>query len=126
MTTVLVAEDSEVIRTVYALAMRAKGYTILEAENGAEAVRLAGEHRPDLIILDLMMPVLDGWGAAEALSENPVTAQIPRLAITARTLDPCSLEMLAAKFALVLRKPFRLRELFAAMDKLLTKPPAQA
>ena len=126
MTTVLIAEDNEAIRTVYALAMRAKGYTVLEAENGAEGVRLAQEHRPDLIILDLMMPILDGWGAAEALSENPVTAQIPRLAITALSLDSSAMDVVPSRFALVLRKPFRLRELFAAMEALLAGPTGKA
>lgn len=60
MTTVLIAEDNEPLRTAYSMAMRARGYDVLEAENGAEAMRLAGEHRPDLVLLDLMMPALDG------------------------------------------------------------------
>ena len=124
--TILIAEDNEAIRTIYALAMRARGYTVLEAENGAEGVRLAREHRPDLIVLDVMMPVLDGWGAAQALSENPATAGIPRLAMSALTLEPSSLDVLAAEFALVLRKPFRLRDLFAAVDELLANRSAQA
>ena len=117
--TLLIAEDNESLRIAFAEALRAKGYTVLEAENGAEAVRLATEHRPGLILLDLMMPVLDGWSAAQALQENPVTARIPRLALTALQLDPSRLDKLATDFALVLRKPLALSEVCRAIERLL-------
>ena len=124
--TVLIAGDDEPIRTAYLIAMHAKGYTVLEAENGTEGVRLAQEYRPDLILLDLMMPVLDGWSAAKALQENPATASIPRVAITALHLDASTRDKLAADFALVLPKPIALLDLYAAMEALLrgrTGPP---
>ena len=123
--TLLIAEDNDSLRTALATALRATGYYVLEAENGAEAVRLAEEHRPDLILLDLMMPVLDGWSAAKVLQENPVTAGIPRLAITALHLDPSTRDKLAADFALVLRKPLVLREFCRAIEGVLTKPTEQ-
>ena len=119
MATVLIAEDNEGIRSTMAGALRDRGYAVLEAENGAEAVRLAEEHRPDLLLLDLMMPVLDGWSAAKELQENPATASIPRVAITALTLEPSSLDMLPAEFALVLPKPIALREMFGAIEGVL-------
>ena len=118
--TVLVAEDNETLRSALAAALRAKGYNVQEAENGAEAVRLAGGHAPDLILLDLMMPVLDGWSAARELQENPVTAGIPRLAITASHLDPANRNALSGSFALVLQKPIRLGDLLAAIEGQLS------
>ena len=125
--TVLIAEDHPSLRTAMATALRAKGYAVLEAENGADGVRLAEEHRPDLLLLlDLMMPVLNGWSAAKALQENPATAPAPRVAITALHLDRPTQAKLAADFALVLHKPITLRDLFAAMEGLLrgrTGPP---
>ena len=117
--TVLIAEDNESLRIALAEALRAKGYAVLEAENGAEAVRLAEEHRPDVVLLDLMMPVLDGWSAAKRLQENAATAKIPRVAITALHLDRSTQGALAADFALVLRKPLALRELFTVVEGLL-------
>ena len=119
MTTVLIAEDDEPLRRAMAEALRTKGCSVLQAENGAEAVRLAQQHRPDLVLLDLMMPVLGGSGAARALQENPATSHIPRVAITASDYDPAVRDALAANFDRVLGKPLRLRELFAAMDELL-------
>ena len=117
--TVLIADDNEPLRRAMAQALGTRGCAVLQAENGAEAVRLAQEHRPDLILLDLVMPVLDGWNAARVLQENPVTARIPRLAITALHLDPSTRDKLAADFALVLRKPLALSELCRAIERLL-------
>ena len=117
--TILIVEDNEPIRFALATALRAKGYAVLEAENGAAAVHVAEEHRPDLVLLDLMMPVLDGWSAARELQENPTTARIPRVAITARDLGPATLDALAASFALVLRKPVGLPDLLAAIEGVL-------
>ena len=125
MTTVLIAEDDDPSRSVYSLAMRARGYTVLEADNGAEAVCLAGEYGPDLVLLDLIMPVLDGREAARALQEDPATAFIPRLAISTSYLDPTAVDALAAEFALVLQKPFPLRKLLTAVEGLLKEPTAQ-
>ena len=119
MATLLVVEDNEPIRFALATALRAKGYAVLEAENGAAAVRLAEEHRPDLVLLDLMMPVLDGWSAARELQDNSVTERIPRVAITARDLGPATLDALAASFALVLRKPVGLPDLITAIEGVL-------
>ena len=117
--TVLIAEDDWPSRSAFPEGLRAKGYTVLEAENGAEGVRLAEEHRPDLVLLDLMMPVLDGWSAAKELQENPATAPIPRVAITVLHLDRPTLDKLAADFALVLHKPIALRDLSVRIGGLI-------
>ena len=117
--TVLIAEDDHPSRSAIAERLRAKGYTVLEAKNGAEGVRLAEEHRPDLVLLDLMMPVLDGWSAARELQENPATAQIPRVAITILHLDCPTLDKLSTDFALVLHKPIALRDLSVRIGTLI-------
>ena len=119
--TVLIADDNEPLRRAMAQALGTRGCAVLQAENGAEAVRLAQQHRPDLILLDLMMPVLNGLGAARALQENPATAHIPRVAITASDFDPTIQDALAASFDRVLGKPLRLRDLFGAMEELLAE-----
>ena len=116
--TVLIAEDNESLRTALVEALRVKGYTVLAAANG-EGVRLAQERRPDLLLLDLMMPVLDGWSAAKELQKTPATAHIPRVAITALHLDRSTRDVLSADFALVLQKPLALREVFGAIERVL-------
>ena len=126
MTTVLIAEDDESSRSAIAEGLRARGYTVLEARDGAEGVRLAQEQRPDLILLDLMMPVLDGWSAATALRENAATAGIPRLAITALHLDRRTLDKISAEFALVLHKPISLRDLSVTIGGLIRGRTGQA
>ena len=125
MATVLIAEDNEGIRSTMAGALRDRGYAVLEAENGSDGMRLAQEHHPDVIILDLMMPVLDGWSAAKELERDPATARIPRLGLSAAHLESSSREMIAADFALLLQKPIALFDLFDAVERLLNGRAAQ-
>lgn len=81
---VLIVEDDEGIRTAEKLSMELFGYGAYCASNGAEALALLETiPRPGLILLDLMMPVMDGWTFAETLSRNPVLADIPIVVVTA-------------------------------------------
>ncbi len=87
------------------------GYETVLANDGGEALRLAREHRPYLILLDVMMPVLDGWGAIRALKSDPETSSIPVVALTALPLAEHRVH--EAGFAGLLTKPVtahRLRE----------------
>jgi CheY-like chemotaxis protein len=79
---VLVVDDFEDTRELYALHLRAAGYRVLTAENGDEAVRLARESRPDLVVMDLAMPVMDGWEAVRLLRTYPETQATPIIAVT--------------------------------------------
>ena len=74
---VLIAEDNESIRCLMKILLEEKGCEVLEASNGKEAIELAPEHRPDLILMDLSMPVLDGFEAARRLRQIPATTRIP-------------------------------------------------
>lgn len=84
--TVLIVEDNYDNRTIYEVILERAGYRVLQAHNGAEGVRLARRSRPDLIIMDLSMPVLDGWGAVAELKADPRTADIPVLALSAHVV----------------------------------------
>ena len=119
MTTILIAEDYEPTRSAIAEGLRTRGYAVVEAGDGAEGVRLTQQHHPDLVLLDLRMPVLDGWSAAKELQENPATASIPRVAITVLDLDRHALDKLAVDFALVLHKPLTLRDLSVTIGGLI-------
>lgn len=80
--TILIAEDDPKSRKLLRDILAVKGYSVLEATNGSEAVELAVRNTPDLILLDLQMPVMDGLEAVKILKTNATTASIPVLALT--------------------------------------------
>jgi PAS domain S-box-containing protein len=86
MARILIAEDYTDIRKVLGLILTPYGHEIIEAGDGREAIKLAQEHRPDLILMDMSMPVLSGWDATRQLKANPATAAIPIIALTAHAM----------------------------------------
>lgn len=101
--TILIVDDAESICVPLASLLGKRGFRTLIAFDGEQAVRQATEHLPDLILLDLMMPVLDGWGALKQLKADPRTATIPVLALTALRLS--QEQVAAAGFHGYLEKP---------------------
>ena len=79
---ILVVENDEDTRCIYCTALEHHGYDVLQAEHGAEGIELAREHRPDLILMNLSMPELDGISATSILRGEPDTADIPIIACT--------------------------------------------
>jgi DNA-binding response OmpR family regulator len=84
MTTVLVIDDEAPIRLLCRVNLEAEGMPVLEAGDGPSGLEAARAEQPDVILLDVMMPGLDGWGVAEALLEDERTAEIPIIFLTAR------------------------------------------
>ena len=84
MTTVLVIDDEEPIRLLCSVNLAAEGIEVLEAADGPSGLEQAREHRPDVVLLDVMMPGLDGWRVAEKLLEDDRTNEIPIIFLTAR------------------------------------------
>ena len=84
MTTVLVIDDEAPIRLLCRVNLEAEGMPVLEARDGPSGLEAARSETPDVILLDVMMPGLDGWGVAEALLEDDRTADIPIIFLTAR------------------------------------------
>jgi DNA-binding response OmpR family regulator len=84
MTRVLVIDDEAPIRLLCRVNLEAEGMSVLEAGDGPMGLEAARAGEPDVILLDVMMPGLDGWGVAEALLEDERTAQIPIIFLTAR------------------------------------------
>jgi threonine synthase len=85
--TVAIVDDNPDVRRLVRRILQSQGnYVLLEAENGVEAVKLIQEKLPDLVILDLMMPELDGFGVMDALQKDPSTADIPVIVVTAKEL----------------------------------------
>ncbi|MBI5209808.1 MAG: response regulator [Elusimicrobia bacterium] len=83
---ILIADDNADNRAIMAAILTAAGFRVAEAADGAAAVAEAGRRKPDLVLLDLSMPVLDGYGAARAIRSDPGTAGTPILAWTAFAL----------------------------------------
>ncbi|MCP9484289.1 MAG: response regulator [Gaiellaceae bacterium MAG52_C11] len=83
-TTVLVIDDEAPIRLLCRVNLEAEGMEVLEASDGPSGLATAREELPDVVLLDVMMPGLDGWGVAEALLESGETSSIPIIFLTAR------------------------------------------
>jgi DNA-binding response OmpR family regulator len=83
-TRVLVIDDEAPIRLLCRVNLEAEGMSVLEAADGPSGLEVAGAERPDVILLDVMMPGLDGWAVASALLENDATTEIPIIFLTAR------------------------------------------
>jgi DNA-binding response OmpR family regulator len=83
-TRVLVVDDDAPIRLLCRVNLEAEGMEVLEASDGADGLELARSTRPDVVLLDVMLPKLDGWRVAEALLEDPETGEIPIVFLTAR------------------------------------------
>jgi two-component system alkaline phosphatase synthesis response regulator PhoP len=84
MTRVLVIDDEAPIRLLCRVNLEAEGMSVLEAGDGPSGLAKASAEQPDVILLDVMMPGLDGWGVAEALLDDEQTAEIPIIFLTAR------------------------------------------
>ena len=108
---ILVVEDNELNMKLFRDVLVATGYRTLEATSGGEAVELATEHEPDLVLMDIQLPDLGGVQALVRLRENERTASIPVLALTAQAMDGDRERFLAAGFDGYLSKPVNVREL---------------
>lgn len=84
--TVLLVEDNEDNRTVYRTILEHFGYTVIEARNGEDGVRIAREALPALILMDISIPLIDGWEATRMLKADEETRDIPIIALTAHAL----------------------------------------
>jgi CheY-like chemotaxis protein len=103
--TILVVEDSDDTRYFMRLALEDLGYLIVEAENGAQAVAIAESERPDIILMDLSLPVMDGLAATERIRGSEKLAGVPIIAVTAHQESDFRAEAKAAGFDAYVTKP---------------------
>jgi len=123
MATILIAEDYDDNRELLRILLNAAGYDVHEARNGTECVKIARGNPPDLVMVDLSMPELDGWGVFRELKSDPETAAIPCVAVTAHTESDRD-RVLKSGFDAFVSKPFRTDELLATVERLIRKPAA--
>ncbi len=119
MTKILVADDKATGRELVRAVLENSGYEVYEAGNGAEALELARQVQPDLIVLDLHMPVLDGFGVIEELRRDARFASTPVVALTASAMTGDRERAIAAGFTGYLSKPIQLSLLRAEVERLL-------
>lgn len=119
-TNILIADDYDDNRELLRLMLQAAGYTTYEARNGRECVEIARAYLPDLALIDVSMPVLDGWGTLRELRADERTRTIPCIAITAFSSNWDRQRVLDAGFDGYLPKPFRFKDLIDLVNKLLT------
>lgn len=85
MVKILIVEDDVLIRDLMIFKLKSANYDVIVADNGLEGVQLAQEEFPDLILMDMRLPLLDGWEATEKIKSFPETRQIPIIALTAQS-----------------------------------------
>ncbi len=120
----LLAEDDEFSRDMLVRRLERQGFVVVAAADGREAVLAARQHRPDLILMDLDMPVLDGRGAIAALKSSPRTFKIPIIVLTAHASAEHVAEAVAAGCQAYETKPIVLRRLLERIAEFLGPMPA--
>jgi CheY-like chemotaxis protein len=118
---VLIAEDNAVNRELLRELLEARGYEVLEACDGQEALHMIEQTQPEVLLLDIGMPVLDGFAVVRRIRENPRLALLPVVAVTAYAMRGDREKILNSGFDGYLSKPLNPSALTEELDRLLTK-----
>jgi two-component system cell cycle response regulator DivK len=116
---ILVVEDQEDNRAILRDLLSAAGYVYLEATNGADGIAAAGRERPDLILMDIQLPVVDGYEATRRIKADPALSGIPVIAVTSYALSGDEAKARAAGCDDYVTKPFSPRQLLAKVREFL-------
>jgi two-component system cell cycle response regulator DivK len=117
--TILLVEDNDDTRRVYSIILRHAGFQVAEAATGAEAVRVALELAPDLILMDMNLPMLDGWEAARRIKADPAARACPILAFSALVDSIADLRREATLFDGFIAKPVTSADLIRRVSAYL-------
>ncbi len=118
---ILVADDDPDILSIVSMSLEAQGYTVHKAVNGREAVDLAREHHPDLLLLDMMMPELSGYEAVGELKGDPATSDIPIVGLSAKAMASDMERASDAGIDGYITKPFRIAQVITAVEEYLRR-----
>ncbi len=118
---ILIVEDNEKNMKLVRDVLQAKGYATIEALTGEDGVRLAIERKPDLILMDIQLPGINGIEALRQLRANPETATIPTVAVTASVMQHDRKHITEAGFDGYLGKPINLKEFLETVRSLLDR-----
>jgi CheY-like chemotaxis protein len=120
---ILLVEDNEMNRDMLSRRLQKRGYEVVIAEDGEQGVRLAQSETPALVLMDMSLPVLDGWEATRQLKADPVTRFIPVIALTAHAMAGDRERALEAGADDFDTKPVELTRLLEKIEALLAKKP---
>jgi CheY-like chemotaxis protein len=123
---VLIADDELFMLRLLDMTFKKGGYEVISCRDGREALAAANTALPQLIVLDVMMPGLDGLGALRQLKENPATKNIPVIVLSAKGHALTKVEAEQAGAAMFLTKPFSPNQLLGEATRILGQPPGGA
>lgn len=121
--TILIADDHDDNRELLQLLLVGAGYEVREARDGSECLAIARDERPDLIVIDLSMPVLDGWGVFKELRADQSTRTIPCMAVTAHA-DLTRSQAIETGFSAYVSKPYSIETLLKTVADVLSQQKA--
>ncbi|MEW5986431.1 MAG: response regulator transcription factor [Chloroflexota bacterium] len=127
MSTILVIDDDELVSRTLQRALKIYGYHVMVANSGAEGLQTARRHRPDLFVLDILMPGMDGYQVCRQIRGDPLLQELPVLFLTAKAKDEDKIEGFRAGADDYLVKPFNMEELQLRVKAILRRsspPPA--
>ena len=119
MARILLVEDNEMNRDMLSRRLIRKGYEVILAENGLEGLEAARIHSPDLILMDMSLPVMDGWETTRRLKDARATARIPVVALTAHALSDDREKAARAGCDAYETKPVEFPQLLETIERLL-------
>jgi CheY-like chemotaxis protein len=123
MAKILLVEDNELNRDMLSRRLMRKGYAVVCALDGLEAVTMAASEQPDLILMDMRLPEIDGWEATRRIKSAPETESIPIIALTAHAMAGDREQALAAGCDDYDSKPIDLKRLLGKIEALLERRP---
>ena len=119
--TVLIVEDNEDNRLIYSMVLEHAGFKVLQAVTGLDGVEQARRSRPDIILMDVALPLLDGWEATRRIKRDPETKRIPIIALTAHALTTDREKAVEAGCDAYLAKPIEPKAVLAEVRRLLDR-----
>ena len=123
--TVLVVEDNDIEMRLFTALLEAHGYTVLQAMDGMEGWRMAREHRPDLILMDIQLPKVSGLEVTKWLKDDETLKSIPVIAITTFVTDGDKEKILEAGCDAYIDKPASLSKFLPTVDRFAKRPVAE-
>ncbi|HEX2029409.1 MAG TPA: response regulator [Nitriliruptorales bacterium] len=120
---VLVVDDEADVRLLCRVNLEFEGYEVLEARDGVEAMQVLEDEPPDVVLLDVMMPRMDGWQVLAAIKRDPATADIPVVMLTAKVQDHDQIHAWGGGVADYITKPFSPLAISHVLDQVLHSDP---
>jgi len=125
MNIILIVEDNEKNLKLLRDVLQYKGYRTFEAMTGAEGLRLAREERPDLVLMDIQLPDIDGITALGRLRSDPLTQKTPVVAVSASVMPDDQQRIVASGFDAYVTKPINVKSFLETVERFIGKPKGQ-